>query len=269
MPAVIQPTHPLLKQCIDFFYFSPAANGPVSYVAFPNVKTCLSFFRNGTISVQGNDIHIQPSPGSNEAMITGLYTQPAYVQYTTTIAEIAIVLKPLGLHYLLPNAANYTGNVCGIPFHEPDWWPAIHTAFNANDMKAATMALEAFLQTQLRTPSLQNIAAAIQLLKDTDDTVAHIASLLHIHKKTLERQFTAAVGCPPATYRRILRFRRSVDVRLLNQQVANLTDVAHTSRYYDQSYFIREYRKLTGNNPGDFFARVTAFERNKLVWVLR
>lgn len=269
MLPLIQPTHPLLRHCIDFFYLSPATHGAVSYAAFPNVNTCLSFFRHAHVAVTDNEITISPAPDSHCAIITGMYTQPAFVHYTAPVTEIAIVLKPLGLHYLLPHAGRYVGNSYGIPFTEPGWQQAIHAAFDASSSEEAITALEAFLVSQLQTPQIEPIKATTTLLEQTNDTITHIASHVHLHKKTLERLFIATIGCTPATYRRIVRFRRSVDMRLMSQHMANLTDVAHTSRYYDQSYFVREYRKLTGSNPGTFFAQVTAFERSKIVWMLR
>jgi YesN/AraC family two-component response regulator len=56
---------------------------------------------------------------------------------------------------------------------------------------------------------------------------------------------------------------------MLQEISLKLTDVAYESNYYDQSYFIKEYKKLTGTKPNAFFNSVRILTEEKVIWQLK
>jgi len=74
-------------------------------------------------------------------------------------------------------------------------------------------------------------------------TVADVARDIGWSTRTLQRQCTAVYGYGPATLRRILRFRRAV--QLLNDGLAPAAVAAHAG-YADQPHLHREVRELAG-----------------------
>jgi len=71
-----------------------------------------------------------------------------------------------------------------------------------------------------------------------------------IHYKKLERVFLSVVGYAPSTYRCILRFNRML--KKLSSSNLSLTKLALGEGYFDQSHFIREFRRFAGTSPGQF-----------------
>ncbi len=71
--------------------------------------------------------------------------------------------------------------------------------------------------------------------------------------RTLERRVTMATGLPPATLRRVMRFRRAFRV-LDGAPRGTWAEVATRSGYADQAHLIRDFRQFAGAPPSAFFA---------------
>ena len=88
-----------------------------------------------------------------------------------------------------------------------------------------------------------------------DDPRVPLEALLAIAglgRRQLERRFADAVGLAPAQLAAVLRFRRAFD--LLERDARRpWTEAALAAGYYDQSHFIREFRRYVGCKPSEFF----------------
>jgi AraC-like DNA-binding protein len=73
--------------------------------------------------------------------------------------------------------------------------------------------------------------------------VARVADQIGWSSRTLQRQCTAVYGYGPATLRRILRFRRALQLMDLG---ASYAEAAAGAGYSDQPHLHREVRDLTG-----------------------
>lgn len=71
------------------------------------------------------------------------------------------------------------------------------------------------------------------------------------HYKTLERHFKVATGLKPEEFLKIRRFNRAVKV-MYSGQCRTMTEVAYETGYYDQSHFIRDFKRFSGQTPLQF-----------------
>lgn len=83
------------------------------------------------------------------------------------------------------------------------------------------------------------------------ETLADVAGL---GTRQLERRFLAAVGLPPRTACRVVRFQTAV-VRMHARPTSSLARVALESGYHDQAHFTREFRTFAGESPGAYRRR--------------
>ena len=77
--------------------------------------------------------------------------------------------------------------------------------------------------------------------------VADLAAHLRITERTLSRRFSTAVGLPPASYRRIARFRQLL--LACDEDDVSWARLAGELGYADQAHLVREYRTMTGTTP--------------------
>ncbi|NNC45774.1 MAG: AraC family transcriptional regulator, partial [Winogradskyella sp.] len=81
--------------------------------------------------------------------------------------------------------------------------------------------------------------------------IKDLPSRLCISKRQLEREFKEKIGISPKHYLRITRINEVI--RLLNEkQVFDLTSITYHCGYFDQSHFIKDFKRITGQKPTIF-----------------
>ncbi|HNY02808.1 MAG TPA: helix-turn-helix domain-containing protein, partial [Bacteroidales bacterium] len=87
--------------------------------------------------------------------------------------------------------------------------------------------------------------------EDSDRQIAGFCRENRITPRTLERMYNKFVGLPAGTYGTLNRFHSSMN-QLLHNDFSKLSDVAFDNGYFDQTHFIRDFRRYTGNTPKNF-----------------
>ncbi len=260
---------------MDVFYvFCLNANENISYIAFPHTNTAISFFKNTSINREGDNIHIHPIVQEVDTYcveILGKYTRPVFVHYNGGFNEIALIFKPLGVNHFFREEFHTLAPEIVQNLNDGAWVQFASTLYNCHDFESQVLVLESFLLSLLWQPELDAMYQAIEMLADTniDYSIEEVASSINMSVKTFQRHFLKHLACTPIDYRRIARFRHSLGSGLLAPEIKKLTSIAYDSNYYDQSYFVREYRKLTNHSPKAFFESISVLDDNHIVWKIR
>lgn len=271
MINTILPSSPILKKHIECFYiYEGKSNSSFTYVAFPHYNTGLSFFKGATINRQQQRIEISESTKSRfHIELLGKYTSPVLLDYKGIVQEISIVFKPLGLNRFVrdnyqsiaPNfSQEFTNNV---------WCNFGENLFSGEDFISR---LESFLLSQFsENQELFPVEESLKLLENDNDqtAISTLSNQLGLNLKTFQRHFKKHMGCSPIEYRRICRFRNSLTKKFNSTQFKNLTEITYEGGYFDQSYLIKEFRKLSGHNPKDFFKTTTKVDGDSIVWEIK
>lgn len=94
-------------------------------------------------------------------------------------------------------------------------------------------------------------AAAVALGRGS--TVRHVAAIVGLSERQLERLFYERAGLAPKTFARIVRVRRTL---IAARCGASLALSAVTHGYADQAHFSRDVRAFTGRSPGSLLPNV-------------
>jgi AraC-like DNA-binding protein len=115
-------------------------------------------------------------------------------------------------------------------------------------------ALQAFFETlPFARDRLVDRACELLTKSVAEGHVAYVAKSLALSERQLERRMLERVGVSPKRYATLRRFERAV---ALLGGASSLAQVAHEAGYYDQSHFIRDFRRLVGTSPGKYLRRV-------------
>jgi AraC-like DNA-binding protein len=128
----------------------------------------------------------------------------------------------------------------------------------AKDHRQRVAVVEDFLLRRVRIFSPDPlISAAVAWLEQapTSSRIDDLTRYIGLSQSALERRFRRVVGVSPKKYVSLARLRRAVR---LHTAGADLTTVAHTAGYFDQSHFIKDFRRATGLAPSKFFRRIPA-----------
>lgn len=172
---------------------------------------------------------------------------------------IGVRFKPLGL-------AKITGiNMTHLTDHAIDaedvWSGEMKLLYEAMDeaktIESSIAVLENFLKNRRRIvrvdSRLHTVAAAISIMERNRGNLScqMLQGLTNTTKKTMERNFMNYHGMKPKTYLRIIRFnfaRRAMEHSLKT----NLTELAHHLGYFDQSHFIKDFKRFSGGTPTEY-----------------
>jgi AraC-like DNA-binding protein len=115
-------------------------------------------------------------------------------------------------------------------------------------------------------PAMDRIVteAVRRLRAEPTQGLSAIRSSLHISERQFRRRVQTAVGVPPKTLQRMLRFQRFLAVTQLESWRGTpparraLARLAASTGYADQSHLIRECRRFTGLSPSGFLNQVAS-----------
>ncbi|HKP71250.1 MAG TPA: helix-turn-helix transcriptional regulator [Pyrinomonadaceae bacterium] len=125
----------------------------------------------------------------------------------------------------------------------------------AVDNTARVRIISDFLidRLRIRQPDLPTIHHAIQTLLDAAGDI-RIPTLAREHGLSLrqfQRKFKEFAGLSPKTYSRVARFQAATRHKFIGAH--DLTEIAYTCGYYDQSHFINDFRQFSGYTPKEYF----------------
>jgi AraC-like DNA-binding protein len=185
------------------------------------------------------------------AGVTGVQNVARKYAYVGKTTSLLVRFTPQGIACLGVPACQLASRNIGL--HEilrPDRVERMHERMRAARTAADSVAvLEDFL-AQLPFTGDPLVAQALKLVASSSTRptgVAEVARLLGLSERQLERRFLERVGVTPKRFATLRRFERAIASA---STTPSLTAVALDAGYYDQSHFIREFRRFTGVSPG-------------------
>ena len=270
MITTIVPTSSILQQYISFYYFFDVIKPKqIHYCSFPHTGSAITFLNGAEITRKDHEIFIQGNmPGEMPIDILGRFTQPIRISYNGDFEEITIIFKPMGVNRFIRQDFSAIASSFSQSFDDKCWQFFASSLFSSPDRIAV---LEQFLLSKLEDhPSFIKVEEALPYFENQQEGLClpAIAGLLNMTVKSFQRLFSKHMACTPSDYRRIARFRKSLDSKLHAPGIKSLTHICYENNYFDQSYFIKEFKKLTTRNPKDFFRAIQMLHNDKLVWEL-
>jgi AraC-like DNA-binding protein len=275
-PVLFFPRHELLKEHIEYYYFLKTEDPlfEVTYFAFPSVNTPLNIHKNVDISILPNFTSVSGVQNENYfSIIQGIRSVPLKVTFKGKIDKVTIAFKPLGINHFLDcsffEVAAKDSQMFSLWEDRDDYKKFIADFYSINDLEERVGLLENFLISMYRPFSrYKHLRAAIDLLInfESEMSIAEVALKVELNSRTLNRLFREHIGISPAGFKKIARFRHALNNKLFKDQFKRLTDIGNQSNFYDQSYFINIYKKMSGSRPGEFFEKVRKLGNDQLLF---
>jgi AraC-like DNA-binding protein len=116
--------------------------------------------------------------------------------------------------------------------------------------------MQSFLKSRLEQESQEDLyarqACRYIMQSEGEYTVAELVKLIGFSERQLERKFKKQVGISPKILSRIVRFQKVLRMAQ-SSKTMTLVDAAVSCGYYDQSHFIRDFTKFSGDSPLKYF----------------
>lgn len=250
--------HPLLSPYIAKMYvFGSSGRLPAEdkKLIVPNANFKLTFtWRNGMVARIG---HRTFSQKENKLSLTGLIDSPVNLDPLddAQTGTIVIEFKPLGAYRFFPFAYGHVKNqiielsdLIGHPAEELESRLAEATT---PDVKLDI--LQHFLIRQLEKSAADPIYDfCIQRISDSKGlmTVSQLEKKTGYSTRWLNKKFTEHLGTGPKNLSEIVRFKEFYQVYSAGLNMRTLKGSMY-DYYYDQSHFIRAFKRFTGFIPSE------------------
>lgn len=196
------------------------------------------------------------------AVVTGLWDRTRTLTHAGSCANVLAMFTPTGAAALLREPAEHLFNGT-MPLETQVRRSQLSLVeeqlYESSHNLGRVQVVERFLLEQLRSraPDLL-VGAAVHSIRATRGSlrIDRLARHLGMSQSALERRFRREVGTSPKKFAALVRLRQVVRLRRAG---VGLTEIAHISGYADQSHFIKDFRRFTGQSPERFFATATAF----------
>ncbi len=269
------PKNLLLKDLIEYYYFqkTDSDNFSTEYYSFPNTLLPLNIHKNVSCNIHGHQVNVTGGRQDGYLMILNSVSDvPLHVHQKGKIDKITIVFKPLGLNHFIEAPFN---EVVQKPTQIFTQWEKssneifLNNFFKEPDYRKRILILEDYLLSLYKPFTehlfLSNIVNTLSDFKK-ELSIEDIAKQFSLSSRTLNRLFKKHLGITPTEFRKIVRFRHSLKNKLYNSKFNTLTKIAYESNFYDQSYFIKIYKNLTGQNPKTFFKSIEKLADDRLLF---
>jgi len=250
---------PELADYVDTYYAFSAIAGPYSAIEdtllpeLPNLRFQLS----GDCYIGGDGTGLRRAPDTG---LFGFSNAPRQVRIPFCSRVFGVGLKPLGWQSIIGQpAADHADNLCDLSnvFGAKALMmrDQLQRCRTVSDMAAycdsmllnmlgkvpdgRRAALEAFLSV-LGRPETASV-----------NRVHEFAAQLGLSTRQVERATREFLGCSPKLMLRKHRFLTMLSRSMKQGDVTSWMDEADES-FYDQSHYIREYRRFTGRSPKQF-----------------
>lgn len=129
-----------------------------------------------------------------------------------------------------------------------------HNMIEAESTASRIKLVETFLLDRLKQKGTINrlVKSTVDSLLETNGSAA-IGQLLKSNlsqRRQLERNFRKQIGISPKKLGKVLRLQSALKNMLNGNQ--NLTNIAYSSKYYDQTHFVKDFKELVGTTPKEF-----------------
>jgi AraC-like DNA-binding protein len=192
--------------------------------------------------------------------ISGLRSTFRIAEYESNSANILVQFTEGGAaaFFNLPMHELFESNVALDQFFNPSELRMFEEQLDTRgSMQMKVNFIQQFLISKLRYQKTDLlIANAIEKIKLANGllSVKKLAENFHLSLDPFEKRFRKIVGATPKQFSDIIRMKALI----ARAQPSNpLIDSALNAGFFDQSHFIRNFKKFTGQTPGDFFRATT------------
>lgn len=270
--TTLKPKSDVLSKYIAYYYFnfSEEKNYTKSFVFYPHYRNSITVYKNSKMSFAENSSKVVPDKHLDfEITYTGIHPKSRTGQIIAPFNKIGIVFQPLGINNFLiePLSDVITENPkTNFNSFGNGFVSVLNKVYNTEDFDEKVTLFDSFFMQKVKPFQENRIIKAVDLMFKGEFSVLEISEALNINRKTLLRIFNKHLNCSPKEFSNLVKFRKAINT--YQEHKPALTDLAYQNDYYDQSDFIKHFKKVTGFNPKKFFGNLSHLGTEDTFWTV-
>lgn len=270
-----KPKSEVVKKYISYYYFHliTMPNQVKKIIFYPNTINAITIYKNSFL-VFTDKFTSTTKPSDKEEyniFYSGLKKNFAKAEMQSPFDKIGIAFEPLGINNFIKKPVSEAISKNN-DWRFTEFGTSIHLTLDkvyaTNDIDEKVKLLDNYFLSQLNTFHEELVEKSIQLITASSQKfkVLELANALTTSTKTLNRKFQKHLNCTVKDYIEVAQFRKSFNHFLNENKSEKLTNLAYQFDYYDQSEFIKQFKKITGINPKRLFKNIEHFGDEELFW---
>jgi AraC-like DNA-binding protein len=221
------------------------------YKVFPSSGLVIGFQYKGQLAtIKENTISKLSSAG-----ITGITDGYKIFKNSANTGTVLVYFTEIGFVHFASHPANELFN---LSLSLDDFFDKKSVAEVEEKLTTATTdkhrikIIEQFLLSQLKDIETDKlIVEAVKLIYQTNGTIRikELNEKLFISQSPFEKRFRKVVGTTAKKFASIVRFNAVLEN--LNE-TKTLTEICYENNFFDQAYFIKDFKQFTGDTPENF-----------------
>lgn len=268
----VKPSSKSLQNYIAYYYFNFSNRDDYKkrYIFYPHFRNAITVYKRSKISFSKTGSIVMPDASKEfEIIYTGIHNESRTGEINAPFDKIGIVFQPLGINNFMK--LPFGDVVSENPIKDFDYFGnsfevALKKVYDTNDVDEKVAVLDAFFKNELNPLAEARIIKAVNYLFEEDLTIQELSEKLQLSRKTVLRLFRKHLNCSPKEFSSLVKFRKAIEI--YQKGNSNLTELAHANKYYDQSDFIKHFKKATGFNPKKFFSGISHLGTEDTFWTL-
>jgi len=248
--------HPLLQRYISFFWELQIENADLNHWLIPqrniNMRFNLSdtphYLRHGDTESRLEDVYF---PGLQSRFLN------SSLRVSGKVDVMGISFNPEGFHpFVKIPGSEFRDQVLGADEIGLTIVKTISEKLReAPGTEERLVIIERELLLLLNLPcsppeSFRNIFEALKQPRNFSN-INTFCRQSNISLRQIERLYNKYIGLSASAYCSLNRFHSSLN-QLLRTNYSKLSDLAYDNDFFDQTHFIKEFKRFTGNTPGKF-----------------
>lgn len=262
-----KPRNEVLQKYIDGFYFMSENDKLKSnkYWSFPNNYSIATVCQNAKVIPEGNRISILPSNEkkfASDFYFDNSFSVEIFVEQPRN--EITFYFKPLGIHHFIDNIHFEIGKDTITEFNpHSDYLLTMERILEIKNRAEQIEALENYWLSKFSEVDLQFMEEILREIEE-GKKINDIVKRMGISRQYFHRMFFKYIGKSPSEYRKTHRFKTIVEHHKHEKKFIALSN---GNLFFDQAHFNKDFKELTGINPGSFFKKVDTKDSNFWLYV--
>lgn len=195
------------------------------------------------------------------------------VQLNGKHQKIGIVFNPLGLNHFLDCELSKISNNLSFDFNYfgKDFENRLEEVYKTSNFEEKVALLDTFFAEKHNPKIDERIVLAVEKIIETKGTISskELTDLLLISRKTLLRMFKNHLNCSVEDYKKLVRFRVTLNHYQSLENKPKLSDIAYDNFFYDQANFINHFKSLVGTSPKLLFNSIEKLGDEDTYWTLK
>lgn len=265
-----------LHKFISYYYFQKESdeNKITEFIYFPHFINGLTIYKNSEILKKIDSFEVIPNDqiGYSISYAT-IHNTSRLIKIRSPFNKIGIAFNPLGINNFIKGnlSSKITKDSFQFNYFGKDFENCLDSVYNETEIDKKAKLLDSFFVSKLQLFESTLIKQAIELIHSKNEklTVQYIAERLGTNRRTLLREFNKHLCCSVKMYIDTVQFRRAFNAYQLAENKPKLTQLTYDFNYFDQSEFVKHFKKITKSKPSHILKSVTHLGTEDTYWQIK